>query len=184
MRDWLSIEGCLTGAFISPPWLGVQHHPCEEEIHSFEQKIQKKLAIVMTFLAWGLPKSLAPFPQSWCSMVSKRGSMPMITWEPWDQNVECQEYRLNTILIGRWDFYLQQWAEAIRAWGKPVLIRWGHEMNGTWYPWDGTHNDSNPARYIETFRYIVNLFRDQKCENVLWVWSPEVVLHLPRIGGL
>lgn len=189
--NWLSIEGCLTGAFISSPWLGVQHHPTEEEIHSFEQKIRKKLAIVMTFLAWGTParlaakplEKLASFPQAWCSMISERGSLPMITWEPWDQNVECKKYLLDKILNGRWDFYLRQWADAIRAWGKPILIRWGHEMNGTWYPWDGVHNDSDPARYIKTFRYIVNLFRERKCANVLWVWCPEMVLHLQRSGG-
>ncbi len=106
----------------------------------------------------------------------------MITWEPWDQSVECKEYLLDNILSGRWDFYLHQWADSIREWGKPILIRWGHEMNGTWYPWDGVHNGSDPALYVETFRYIVNLFRERKCAHVFWVWSPEMVLHLPRAG--
>ncbi|MBI1976990.1 MAG: hypothetical protein HYS56_05730 [Candidatus Omnitrophica bacterium] len=181
--DWSSIQGCFTGAFISSPWQGIQCHPSKEEIDSFEKKIQKKLAIVMTFLAWGSPKSLAPFPESWCSMVSKRGSMPMLTWEPWDQKIECPDYRLDKILSGRWDSYLCQWADSIRQWGQPLLIRWAHEMNGTWYPWDGIHNDSDPTRYIETFRYVVNVFRDRKCSNVFWVWCPEMVLHLPRNGG-
>ena len=184
MLDWLSMEGCLTGAFVSRPWCGIQHHPAQREIDSFERKIRKKLAVVMTFLAWGPPENLTPFPASWCSRVTQRGSLPMITWEPWDQKSECRDYRLEKILNGQWDFYLVQWAQAVRQWKNPLLVRWCHEMNGTWYPWDGVHNSSDPSLYIKAFRYMVQLFKHQKAINAYWVWAPEVVLHLPHRGGI
>ena len=58
------------------------------------------------------------------------------------------------------------------AWNKPLFVRFGHEMNGSWYPW-GEWIDKNEnqvfdpeeatnfsgANYIEAYRNVASMFR-------------------------
>ncbi len=51
------------------------------------------------------------------------------------------------------------------------MIRFAHEMNGTWYPWSGS---ATASTYVAAWRHIVSLFRADGVTNVQWVWSPNV----------
>ena len=39
------------------------------------------------------------------------------------------------IAAGQYDGYLSAYAEAVRAYRHPVILSFGHEMNGSWYSW-------------------------------------------------
>nr|BFE71384.1 hypothetical protein GCM10020092_046850 [Actinoplanes digitatis] len=54
-----------------------------------------------------------------------------------------------------------------------MLLRWGWEMNGDWYPWGAARNGKDPAGYIECWRRIHGIFAEEKATNVSWVWSPN-----------
>jgi beta-mannanase len=67
-----------------------------------------------------------------------------------------------------------------------VVINFGHEMNGTWYPWCGLKNGDaqttgygdptrpdGPERYVDAFRHVRNLFNAVGANNVIWAWSPN-----------
>ena len=64
-------------------------------------------------------------------------------------------------------------AAAVRAYRKPVMIRYAHEMNGDWYPW-GLVPGNTPAQYIQAWRHVVTLFRQAGAVNALWVWAPNI----------
>jgi glycosyl hydrolase family 26 len=64
-------------------------------------------------------------------------------------------------------------ARNLAAIKKPTLLRWGWEMNGNWFDWDGTHNGKNPAGYIKAWRRIHKIFRNEGAGNVAFVWSPN-----------
>jgi endoglucanase len=99
---------------------------------------------------------------------------------------KLQEYEgrvLEGIIDGLYDTYLTSWAEGMRNFGKPVLLRFGHEMNGDWYPWSGVKNGGGtmngygspdlpdgPERYVGAYRYIHDHFIKNGVDNVLWVW--------------
>ena len=60
----------------------------------------------------------------------------------------------------------------------PLLLRFAHEMNADWYPWDGvrasapgTHD--GPARYVAAWRHVHAVFAAAGATNVRWVWSPN-----------
>jgi hypothetical protein len=108
--------------------------------------------------------------------VTERGAVPMITWEAWDHHGGTRQpaYALRNIVGGDFDAYLRTSAAAAAAWGKPLFIRVGHEMNGTWYPWGRDVNGNTPAAFVAAWRHIVTLFRQQGATNVRWVWSPNV----------
>jgi len=68
-------------------------------------------------------------------------------------------------------------ATAAKNVGQKFFLRWGHEMNGNWYPWDGYHNGANAgatAKYISVYHHIHDIFVNQGATNVLWVFCPNV----------
>jgi hypothetical protein len=92
------------------------------------------------------------------------GQTPMATWEPYDQD-------LSRIASGEYDSYLHESAQIAKSWGNTLMVRFGHEMNGTWYPWAGS-NDT-PDAFVAAWRHVVSLFRADGATNVKWVWAPN-----------
>jgi mannan endo-1,4-beta-mannosidase len=53
--------------------------------------------------------------------------------------IDPTDVSLAAIADGAYDGYLQSYAEQLRAFGHPVIIGFGHEMNGNWYSWGAGH---------------------------------------------
>ena len=77
------------------------------------------------------------------------------------------------IAAGRYDGYLSAYAEAVRAYRHPVILSFGHEMNGWWSTWGYTH--TSPATFVAAWRHIVTLFRDLGAGNVTWLWTVNII---------
>lgn len=158
-------NGCYTGVF-----------PGFQTVFDFEKMIGKKVDIVLSFVdRWG---PLYSFPKDYCKVLWETKHLPLITWQP--------QTALTTIINGKWDNYILNWARAVKKYEHPVMIRWGHEMNGNWYPWCGVKNggeelrgygDPNkpdgPERYVDAYRHVHDLFEHFGARNVIWVWSPN-----------
>jgi len=118
------------------------------------------------------------FPAKFANEIEHKGAVPVITWEPWDQaNPSTQTDPLsdqiyNEILTHKHDNHIRQWAKDAALYGKPVFLRFAHEMNGNWYPW-GNIQPNSQAKYIVTWRYIHNIFEEEGADNVTWVWAPN-----------
>jgi beta-mannanase len=57
----------------------------------------------------------------------------------------------------------------VRAFGSPVVIGFGHEMNAYWYSWGYRH--TRAATFVAAWRHIVTLFRARGARNVTWLWT-------------
>lgn len=138
-------------------------------LKQFEASANHHMAIVMFWRDWGGSKSA--LDTNLLSAIRAHGSVPMITWSPadWDSGSNQTPYTLANIAAGADDSYLRGWADQLKAYGGPVLIRTMHEMNGNWYPWSG-----NAAAYVAAWRHIHDVFMLAGATNVQWVWSPNV----------
>ena len=76
---------------------------------------------------------------------------------------------LSSIAAGGSDTYLRSFADAVVAVGHPVILSFGHEMNGTWYSWAYGH--ASPAMFVAAWRHVVRLFRAAGAANVTWLWT-------------
>ena len=152
---------------------------------TFEQKLRYRFPIISIYTAWG-DRPSQQFPTRLAQTIDRMGSVPMITWEPWvtdfDEKVrrnlpsraEREYATLAAIARGEYDFYIVPWARAAAAYGKPVFLRFGHEMNDPYrYPW-GPQNGNRPADFIAAWRHVHEVFQKMSAENVLWVWSPHI----------
>jgi len=126
---------------------------------------------------WYVDFTTPDFDAGAASALSGRGTVPMITWEPWDSSLADPlsepAYNLGTIIAGNWDHLLTTWATEIAAWGRPVLIRFAHEMNGNWYPWSEGVNGNTVGQYVQAWQHVHNLFAANGAGNVTWIWSPN-----------
>jgi beta-mannanase len=134
----------------------------------------------MGYIGWSYPASesyASEFPTAQLEALSNDGYLPEITWEPWDDSsgVNQPNYSLASIIAGNHDSYIKSWAEAAKAYGKPLLIRFAQEMNGTWYPWSEQVNGNSPGEYVQAWQHVHNIFAEDAVQNVKWVWSPNVV---------
>src|SRR5262249_1139329 len=56
---------------------------------------------------------------------------------------------------------------AYNARGVPVIVRFGHEMNGPWYPWG-----QRPAEYVAAFRTLAEA-APRRAPGSAMMWAPS-----------
>jgi hypothetical protein len=150
-------HGALLGAFVGTGTLA-----------GFETELGRKVAINHNFVGW-----TDDFPSMLAGLASG-GRIPLITWEAWENSVGAP---LTDIISGTYDSMIQSRAQASKSFGQKFFLRWGHEMNGNWYPWDGSHNGADSAAnatYISAYRHVHDLFVAAGATNVLWIFCPNV----------
>ena len=107
--------------------------------------------------------------------LSDSGQMPMVTWEPWNWSGDRNTFPLKAIAAGTFDSYLREQGAALAAVGAPVVVRFGHEMNGNWYPWGNGVYGNTPADFIAAYRHVHDVVSDAGATNVVWLWSPNTL---------
>ena len=63
------------------------------------------------------------------------------------------------------------------ACGVPILVRFAHEMNGTWYRWG-----QDPVGYVAAFRTVAAAIHE-RAPGVGMLWAPNTGLGYPFRGG-
>jgi hypothetical protein len=141
------------------------------EVSAFEQAARRHADIVMWFADWAHDTS---FDARQAAAVAARGSVPEITWEPWDatQGTDQPDFRLRTITDGSHDQLVRRWARQIAAYGRPVRLRFAQEMNARAYPWAEAANGNRRGDYVKAWRHVHAIFAQEGATNVTWVWAP------------
>lgn len=178
-------HGAYTGAYID---FGDQEDDVTlEGLEEFEQMVGKHQAIVAFSSYWGEQN----FPTAAAQIVTAHDSVPLIFWSPWDRPYSEEaimmhgpdRFNLENVLAGQWDGYIDRWADAAKAVGKPIMVSLCNEMNGKWFPWSGYFYGggrqiagSVPPRYVgpeyfkRAYRYIVDRVRARGAANISWVF--------------
>lgn len=144
--------------------------PATNNLIDLETKTDRKADIVLYYQDWtyGLINQNV-------RNVLNHGSIPLLTWIPCKGGAGTNQpdYRLKNITNGKFDQYLRESARAARNTGETIWLRPFHEMNGNWSSYSGTTNGNSPEDFIPAWRHIVDIFRQEGADNVLFVWSPN-----------
>ncbi|NTU71466.1 MAG: hypothetical protein HGB10_06570 [Coriobacteriia bacterium] len=163
-------------------YAGVFTPPAPYDLSALDRYADKyghQPAIVMWYQPWA-KGAAGEFSTDEANAVLKRGSIPLVTWEPWapgDRPHELKNpandpsFALSRIIAGDYDASIRRWARAAGAVDGPIMLRPMHEMNGNWYPWGGTVNTNSAARFIAAWRHVHDIFDAEGATNVTWVWS-------------
>lgn len=79
------------------------------------------------------------------------------------------------ILDGHYDEYLNNYAQAVKAFGHPLLFRLNNEMNGDWCWYSAYYTSKDAEIYKALWRYIFETFEHNGVNNVVWIWNPHDV---------
>ena len=131
------------------------------EVTSFAAATGSKPDIVMYYSGW-----FVKFPQSFAAATADNGAVPLVQMDP-------DTVKVAQIVSGHYDGYLSSYAEAVRAYDHPVIISFGHEMNGNWSSWGYKHTSAKV--FVAAWRHIVNVFRELGATNVTWLWTVNIV---------
>ena len=120
-----------------------------------------KPGVVVYYSGW--PE---PFQAGFAATAANEGAVPLVQMNPTDVSIAA-------IGAGQYDSYLSAYAKAVRTYRHPVILSFGHEMNGHWYSWAYTH--TSPAVFVAAWRHIVTLFRSLGAQNVTWLWTINTI---------
>ena len=180
--------GLYTGAYID--WGDREDGVTLEKLEGFEQLVGKHQAIVASSSYWGEQS----FPDANVRMIARHGSIPLLYWSPWDRPyVEGRgpdKYSLTSIIAGEHDAYIDTWADHARDSGTVIIVSFGNEMNGSWFPWSGEHygggqllgtdpaHDGQPAlfhyagpeTFVKACRHVIDRARARGAHNIQWAF--------------
>jgi hypothetical protein len=153
-------------------------------VAELERTIGTTFPLVQIYTAWG-DKPEQRFPLRMATAIWDMGSVPVITWEPWLTDFENtrhpflplrdarDRHGLVAVARGDYDFYIDEWAGDVVKFGKPLFLRFAHEMNDPYrYPWGPQNNTKE--EYIDAWRHVRERFDKAGARNVIWTWSPHV----------
>jgi glycosyl hydrolase family 26 len=148
-----------------------------QRVRSFERLAGRRLAWVYFSDNWfrGIE-----FPAAAVQAVRDAGAMPFIRLMPrssWEERRADPRYPLDRIASGAFDADLARWARAARETRIPMLVDFGPEMNGDWFPWSGLYAggaERGPQTYKAAFRHVVDVFRKEGATNVGFAFHANV----------
>ena len=147
-----STAAALLGAYVQPH-TGWMNDDFKNAVYDLENRMGRKLDIGHHFYGWkdSFPGFGIPFDVN-------NGRIPMISWDG--------PSSVNSINSGSEDWWIRQQANAIKAVGKPVMLRWLWEMDIR------TNKSVSASAFTTAWRRIHGIFKAQGATNARWVWCP------------
>jgi hypothetical protein len=153
------------GAFVAP-------HEAEAEAQSdvrqelaqignFDGTFGRPLGLVHVYQPWN-----APVKPSVLAALASTGATPVIDWT-------CISDA--SVIDGSQDPLITAYAGSLKAYGRPLFLRWFWEMNLVGLPrTSGCLGSLGAAGYIEAWQHIWTIFQKVGAANVAFVWCPSV----------
>lgn len=139
------------------------------DLQEMERRLGGAVDVVHYFWTWGRPFTEA-------LSVNLTGRDLLLTLKP-DAGV------VREVASGQHDGYLDEFARQARAWGGPVYLRYGHEMNGSWMSYSaGSPGGPSAQEFVASWVRLATRVRAQRATNVRLVWSPNE-LDVPAQDG-
>ena len=126
------------------------------------------------------------FPAASAAIIRNHGAIPfvrLLARRTEDETCRDRFYSLQKIIDGTFDADLRAYARDVKAFGAPLMMEFGTEVNGNWFQWSGACNGGatttgygspdvadGPERFRDAYRHIVMLFRAEGAGFVTWVF--------------
>ena len=133
-----------------------------------ETQLNHKFEFLMTYCRF---PSAEPFPADAIRSAYADGRVLMLTLQPF--TVALDWIAVPEFVAGKHDAQIKEWALGLKSIGEPIFVRPLNEMNGDWDPWCAWFFGKDTDLYIAAWRHIVDIFRENGADNVLFVWNPH-----------
>ena len=142
-------------------------------IPELEAKLGNKFDIALCYTH--LNGFVQEFPVEFMEKNYNEGRVVELTYQVTDNdnmNLYVKSPHL-AIYKGEYEQQIRAFARGAKEFGKPFLFRLNNEMNTDWTNYSGVVNLSDPEIYVENWRRIYNIFKDEGVNNAIWVFNPN-----------
>ncbi len=169
-----------------PDFGGTEDIVTDERIYYFEDLVQKEITWAYFSNNW-IDDIL--FPTQAVNTILSTGKIPFIRLmarSNFNEDEPDPVYSMQRIIDGDFDNQLTQWAIEASNSQTPLLVEFGTEVNGSWFPWNGVYNggattgqygDPNlpdgPERFRDAYRHIIDVCRNNGATNITWFFHVD-----------
>ncbi|NPA35833.1 MAG: hypothetical protein GXO47_03180 [Chlorobi bacterium] len=173
------VSGIYHSAF--PDFGGTEDIVTAEKIEDFEALANKEIVWAYFSNNW---YDNIQFPSTEVNTINAEGKIPFIRMMPrtnFDEGGPDPNYTMQKIIDGEFDAELTQWAIDAANTNIPLLIEFGTEVNGNWFPWNGQYNGAGeteeygapdmpdgPERFRDAYRHIIDICDTNGADNITW----------------
>ena len=130
----------------------------EEEIQYLQRLIDRPFALERMYARWD-----QPIPSSRVGLAISKGRQVALSWTATRKDGTAVPWR--SIANGDHDAWIASRADALKAFGKPLIFIFHHE------PEDDLAKNGSAADYVAAWRHVVSVFRARGVTNVAWGWT-------------
>jgi hypothetical protein len=173
------VSGIYHAAF--PDFGGTEDVVSAQKIIDFERLVNKD--IVWTYFSNNWYNDIQ-FPSSEVAIIHSENKIPFIRMMPrtnFDEGGPDPNYTMQKIIDGDFDTELIQWSINAANTGFPLLVEFGTEVNGNWFPWNGQYNGNSemanygdplipdgPERFKDAYKHIIDICNTNNATNITW----------------
>ncbi len=172
-----------TGIYHSayPDFGGTEDIVTAKKINDFETLVNKDLVWAYFSNNW---YNNIQFPITEVNTISSEGKIPFIRIMPrtnFEEGGPDPNYSMQRIINGDFDTTLTQWAIDAKNTNIPLLVEFGTEVNGNWFPWNGQYNGAaetnnygdttladGAERFRDAYRHIIDICNANEVTNLTW----------------
>ena len=177
-------SGIYHAAF--PDFGGTEDVVTAQRISDFETVAGK--AIVWAYFSNNWYDTIM-FPAEAVATIHAAGKVPFIRLMPrsnFEEGGPDPRYTMQRIIDGDFDTELNRWATEAAQTGTKLLAEFGTEVNGDWFPWNGSYNGGGetsgygdpslpdgPERFRDAYRHIIDICRANGADNITWFFHVD-----------
>ncbi len=164
-----------------PDFGGTEDIVTSGRIHNFEILVNKDIVWAYFSNNW---YDNIQFPTTRVNTINSTGKIPFIrimSRTNFDEGGPDPNYTMQKIIDGYFDAALTQWAIDAANTNIPLLVEFGTEVNGNWFPWNGQYNGAGETtgygdpnlfdgaeRFRDAYRHIIDICNTNGANNITW----------------
>ena len=151
------------------------------QVTSYQQAVGKQVAWVYFSHNWFAGTA---FPARTAAWIRGMGAVPYIRLMLREEEEGSRDrFGIEALIAGHLDTRLRAWMHAARDFGTPLIVEFGTECNGEWFPWNGLYHGAGkldgfgdptkpdgPERFVAAYRRIIGTSRSERARNITWVF--------------
>lgn len=149
-------------------WFGVSVDWANDSLAAYSERLGHRPAAAVTFAGFPMRGQEPVWLDQAVDQARGTHSTLLLTLEPWDG--------LRAVTRARARRLADRLAAYNRS-GVPILVRFAHEMNGSWYPWS-----QRPQAYRAAFRRMSTAIHARTTDTAM-LWAPNYGGGYPFAGG-
>jgi len=169
-----------------PDFGGTEDIVTSSRITDFETLVGKKIVWAYFSNNW---YDNIQFPSAAVNTIHGAGKVPFIRMMPrtnFDEGGPDPNYTMQKIIDGVFDTALAQWAIDAKNTNIPLLVEFGTEVNGNWFPWNGQYNGAGTTsgygdpnipdgaeRFRDAYRHIIDICNTNNANNITWFFHVD-----------